>query len=278
MSGFILGAVQAAGQLFGGYGSVTIGPVRLTGLELPASMPVGGQQSLSVKQLPGGARQIDAMGPNYRELKWSGMIDSQDASQRVKLLNNICISGEQVILAWGVFSYTVIVSEFLADTKVVGLIPYSITCTVIKDNSSPQGQTLTSLASQVVADVSNGNVVGALSAVSAGVVSGPLSTATSAVGAAKATTVGSGAYAEAVSAVNTAAGAINTAIGDVNTTLAPLGVNLGSLSQAAGTALNTAGVAGQITQAVSACGDLANLSTAAAYIGRTAKNLANASA
>jgi hypothetical protein len=249
----------------------------LTALELPESMPVGGTQSLSVKDLLGGGRVVDAMGPRERDISWSGYLYEQNQTERVRLLNNLRQSGQEVTLAWGVYSYQGVVADFNCETE-AGPQKYRITFTVVSDNSAPQGTTLVSLASQVVADVSDGNVVGALSAVSQGVVAGPLASAASAVGVPGATTVGSSLYSAAVGAVNTAAAAISGATSLADGVLAPLGVSIGSISAAAPAALNALGFAGDVSAAANAAGDLANLTNAAGYVGRAVKNLAGASA
>jgi hypothetical protein len=276
MSG-VLSAIKAAGQLFGGYGTVTLGPVKFTGLGLPESLPIGGSQALTVHKLPGGARIVDAMGQDDADISWSFILDQQDASTTARTLDKLRRSGTVITLAWDVFSYQVVVKEFRCDTRFVPPMKCQITCLVVQDNTLVSGTTLTSMALQVVQDISTGNVVGALGAVSQGIVAGPLASAASAVGATGATTFASSAYNAAVGAVNTAAGAISDATTAANGLLAPLGVSLGSISQAAGTGLSALGVAGQLSDAVSAAGDLANLSVMQGYVGRTVQNLAKAS-
>jgi hypothetical protein len=114
--------------------------------------------------------------------------------------------------------------------------------------------------------------------VSQGLVTTPLANAATAAGATNAASLGSADYTAAVGAVNTAAGAINTAVSTVNQTLAPLGVSLQSISAAAPVALDVLGASGKITQAVSAAGDLAQLTQMSGYVNRAAQNLKNASA
>lgn len=277
ISGSVLSAVQAAGQMFGGYGLLTIGPMQLSGMELPESMPVGGRQVVGVQTMVGGGQVLDAMGAVENSISWSGKFTGPNRSVRARLLDSIRKSGAVVTLAWDVFSYQVIVSQFSADTRSVDPVPYKITCIVLQDNSAPKGNTLTSLVSQVVADVSSGNVVGALSSLSAGVAT-PISTASSAVAQPGATTLGTAAYDGAVSAVNAASGAINAAAGAANGLLGQFGTSLLGVSQAATTAASIPAVATAINGAVGAAGDAANLSLAGSYFGRAATNLLNASA
>ena len=232
ISGSVLSAVQAAGQMFGGYGLLTIGPVQLTGLELPASMPVGGKQLIGIQTMVGGGLCLDAMGAVENSISWSGQFTGPNRSVRVRLLDSLRKSGAVVTLAWDVFSYQVIVSEFAADTKSVDPVPYKITCVVLQDNSAPLGNSVASLVTELVADVASGNVVVALSAVSAGVAA-PISAATVAVAAPGATTLGTSAYQAAVSAVDSAKSAINTAAMAANNLLGGYGASLLGSSQAA---------------------------------------------
>jgi hypothetical protein len=79
-------------------------------------------------------------------------------------------------------------------------------------------------------------------------------------------------------AVNTAASALQMASGTADATLAPLGVSLQSLTQAATTGLDTFGFSSDVSNALAACGDAANLSAAQGYVIRAQQNLARASA
>jgi len=274
----ILSAITALGQAFAGYGMVTLGPVQLTGMAVPASIPIGGKQALTVHKLPGGARIIDAMGQDDAEIGWRGILDMQDASVTARTLDKLRRSGSVITLAWDVFSYQVIVSEFNCDTRLVPPMNYSIKLTVLADNTLVTGISPVSMALQVVQDLSTGNPIGAISAVSAGIVGTSVTDASTAAGASGATVVGSSAYTAAVGAVNTAAGAIQSATAAANGVLGPLGTSLGALSAAAPAALDTISMSSQITTAISSAGDLANLTACAGYVGRAQQNLANASA
>jgi hypothetical protein len=277
IAGSVLSAVRAAGQMFGGYGLLTIGPMQLSGMELPEAMPVGGKQVVGVQMMVGGGLCLDAMGAVENSIWWSGKFTGPGRSVRVRLMDAIRKSGAVVTLAWDVFSYQVIVAEFAADTRSVDPVPYKITCIVLQDNSAPKGNTLTSLVSQVVADISSGNVAGAVSSLSVGVAA-PIGNATTAVAQPGAMTLGTSAYNAAVSAVNTASGAIDTAASAANSLLGQYGTSLLGVSQAATTAASIPALSSAIGGAASAAGDVANLTQASAYFSRAATNLKNASA
>jgi hypothetical protein len=277
ISGSVLSAVQAAGQMFGGYGLLTIGPVQLSGLELPEAMPVGGKQLIGIQTMAGGGLCLDAMGAIENSISWSGKFTGPNRSVRARLLDSIRKSGAVVTLAWDVFSYEVIVSEFAADTRSVDPVPYRITCIVLQDNSAPLGGVVTALVTQLVADVASGNVVVALSAASAGVAA-PISAVAAAVAVPGATTLGTSAYHGAVSAVNGAGSAINLALGNANTALGQNGASLLASSQAATMPASISAMSAAVNGAASSAGDVANLASAAGYFGRASVNLQNASA
>lgn len=277
----VLSAITAAGQLFGGYGQVTLGPVVLgqsSGLELPESMPIGGKQMLVTHTLPGGQRVISVMGQDDAEISWGGYFDGDTASTDVRTLDKLRRSGQPITLAWDVYSYKVIVSDFKCETRLVPPMRYSITCTVLKDNSFVSGQTLTSLALRVTQDIASGNPLGALSAISSGVVGSSVDNAASAVGVSGATTFGSSLYKTAVNAVSEASSAIKTATQDVNGYLSPIGLSINSIASAAPVAMDVLGFSSKIKSAVSAASDLAILSRSSGFIGRAAANLAGANA
>jgi hypothetical protein len=277
MSG-ILSAIEAAGQAFAGYGSVTLGPVKLTGMAAPPNIPIGGRQAMTVHKLPGGARVIDATGQDDADIKWSGVLDTQDASTIARTLDKLRRSGSAVTLAWDVFSYQVVVSEFTCGTKFVPPMHYSIKMMVVKDNTLASGVTPIALALQVGEDLKTGNYFGALSAAGQGVVGTSVSGALSAISGPASSILGSANYQTAVNAITSASGAVQNAITQANGVLGPLGTTIGALSAAAPAALDTVGLAGKFGNAISAAGDLAGLSACAGYVSRAAQNLAGASA
>ncbi len=273
-----LSAIEAAGKLFAGYGTLTLGPFTFTGLALPASMPIGGAQQLQRQTLPGGARIIGQLGRNDAAISWSGTFYGQGVSATIRGLDMLRVSGQKVRLAWDVYSYTVIVSNFQCQTRVNGPQQYKISCEVVQDNTAVQGTTATDMALQVTNDLQNANPIAALGAVSQGLVGTSVTDAQTAASATNATTVGSAAYTATQNAVNEAADAITNATAAANNLLAPLGTSILAISQVAPAALDTLGFGTQIQNAAASAGDLANLSAMAAYAGRAQQNLMKASA
>jgi hypothetical protein len=277
-SSAILSAITTAGKLFGGYGAFTLGPVQMTGLAIPSSMPVGGEQKIVEHRLPGGYVMLDVMGPVYSEKHWTGYFDGQAALQTARTVEKMWQSGGQFKLAWNVSNYTVVIKSFNYEDKLIAPIKYDITCMVVADNSATSGETLTSMVLQVTSDLATGNPIAALSAVSQGVVGSSVSSALTAAGATGAATFGSAAYTTAVNAVNTASSALRGAAASADNLLAPLGVSLSSLSAAAPAGLATGALAQSITGALSSAGDIANLNVGIGFVRRAAANLQRASA
>ena len=274
----ITAAIAAAGQLFAGYGVVTLGPVQLSGMALPSMLPIGGGQTLTVHKLPGGERVIDVMGQDDDDIDWSGIFDGADASTSARTLDKLRRSGTVIALAWDVYSYQVIVKKFRCETRLVPPMNYSITCQVVQDNTLVSGITPVSMIEQVTADLSTGNPVAALGAVSQGIVGSSVSNASVAAGAPDAGALGSSDYNSLVSSVNNAATQIQSAATEADQTLAPYGVSLGTLSEVAPAALDTLGFGKMIQNAAGSCGDIANLSLASGYVSRAQVNLIGASA
>lgn len=272
-----LSALIAAGKAFAGYGDLTLGPVKFTSLELPASIPIGGTQAIAVHDLPGGQRIVDTLGTFENAIGWRGVLFGQAQSTRARLLDRLRQSGQPISLVWGDYSYTVIVTQFRCDTKIIGPMPYSIGCLVVANDTAPQGTTLLSLADQVATDLVDGNPVGALSAVSQGVAV-PIGAAQAATAAPGAMSAGTQVYSTAVSAVNSAAAAINSAQATadkfVQSAAAPIANALG----VSPSGITVGSLASGITAIAQATGDSANLTRAAGYFGRVLTNLKNASA
>lgn len=116
---------------------LTLGPITFANYEIPEQMPFGGQQALSVKQLVGGQRVIDAMGKVDRDITWTGRFRGSTGIFRAKYLDTMRVAGTQWPLTWQTFNYTVVIKNFEPDYQQFYEIPYSITVTVLKDNTQP---------------------------------------------------------------------------------------------------------------------------------------------
>ena len=123
-------------------------------LEIPAEIRFGGAQRLSVHELVGGTRVIDAMGRSDRALEWSGLLLGGQATTRARFLDGLRIAGLPMTLTWGEFKYSVIVREFEATYQRSYQIPYRISCEVVQDKTTPPGSPgATPIDNQVAADL-----------------------------------------------------------------------------------------------------------------------------
>lgn len=114
--------------------TVQLGDLVFTGLEVPESIPWGGDQALVVQRLVGGARVIDAMGRDDMPLTWSGIFLGAAAFDRAQYVNSQRVAGQALTLSWGGLNFTVVVRTFRADYRLAVHIPYEITCEVVTDN------------------------------------------------------------------------------------------------------------------------------------------------
>ncbi len=117
--------------------TLQLGDVTFSGFEIPDRIPFGGEQMLSLHQLVGGARVIDAMGRSDAPLEWAGRFRGSNAVQRARLLDAMRIGGKAQTLTWGGFSYTVIVQRFTGVFEQAFEVPYTISCLVVSDDAQP---------------------------------------------------------------------------------------------------------------------------------------------
>jgi len=123
-----------------------LGPVAFQGFEVPERITLGGKQRLAVHTLPGGARIVDAMGPDDGELAWSGMISGTDAVERVRQLDGLRRAGQALPLGWDGWRFTVIISRFEADCASPWWVPYRVSCTVLAEGDLAVVEALPALA------------------------------------------------------------------------------------------------------------------------------------
>ena len=76
---------------------LTLGGIIFQDFEVPDNIGIGGEQALVVHKLPGGARVIDAMGADHRDITWSGRFRSGNAEARARLLDSYRIGGKQFL-------------------------------------------------------------------------------------------------------------------------------------------------------------------------------------
>ena len=80
---------------------------------------------------------VEALGPDDKELCWSGRFQSPNAGPRARHLDYLRRQGAAQTLSWDQFSYTVVIRAFEADYERAYQIPYRIACLVVADNTQP---------------------------------------------------------------------------------------------------------------------------------------------
>ncbi|MGI4793144.1 MAG: hypothetical protein ACRYG8_03480 [Janthinobacterium lividum] len=260
MISHILGGISAVEGLVSG-AAVTLGGVGLTGMEVPARIPFGGDQRLVVHKMPGGGRVVDALGRDDRDIEWSGTFTGSNAVSRALQLDALRVAGRKVVLTWGNFRRTVVVKTFDCDYGSAGsLLPYRVVCVVVTVGASTSQPTL---LSSVAFDISSALDLPALLPAAQTVVS----TAQSALPVAAVLTKGSPAFLALSSAVGSASSATSAASTLADTQLAGVA--------AAGTASGaTFGGLSNLTLASAAADAQAAAVQATGFIGRAVKNLA----
>ena len=133
--------------------ALSLGGVVFTGFEIPETINFGGDQRLTVHKLPGGARVIDSLGPDDADIRWAGRFRGAGSEQRGMLLDYMRRQGRKVLLAWGLHRYQVVIRQFEANYQNPFEIPYSITCTVVLDESQVVAKAAFGLAESLVSDL-----------------------------------------------------------------------------------------------------------------------------
>jgi hypothetical protein len=107
-----------------------LGSIIFRGFELPEQVPLGGDQTMAVHKLLGGARVIDAMGPDDRDIEWHGLFFGADALSNARAVDAMRSAGQAVPLLIDSEMRTVVVKSFKWDYQRPYQIPYSIACVV----------------------------------------------------------------------------------------------------------------------------------------------------
>ncbi len=225
-------------------GELLLGPVTFQGFEVPARISFGGAQRMAVHRLPGGARVIDAMGPDDAPIIWSGAFSGADAADRARLIDLLRVEGLPLPLAWDAFAYLVVIARFEAEYEHANWVPYRIACTVLLDEAQVATTAVVALAPRVLADLSTAG--------------GMLDTtaAQTALGVPGAATLGTGAYGAAVTAVSAAQTSAAAALAGAGTALL-----------AASDPVSAATAAGMLAQTAEAQGYLGRAAAILAYAG-----------
>ena len=179
------------------------------------------------------------MGRDDSALSWSGILSGADAGDRARTFDAMRVAGGVLPLAWDAFCYNVVITQLDLDYCNPWWITYKVECTVLSDLAQSAPVQTPDVVSSILADLS--------------AASGPLglSSLLAEASAAGALLPGAGGVA-----------AVSLGLSQVQASIAPA---VASAEQALS--------ATDIPTLVTACGSLAQLSTAQGYVGRALANL-----
>lgn len=119
-------AIGSIGRLWAS-APVTIGPLTLSGLEVPQVIRDGGAQQVAIHRLPGGGRIIDAVGNDPGRLELGGTFVGPTAITRARVLKQMRIAGVPVPFSGAGLSLTVRIVQYSYDYQQKGtIIPYRL--------------------------------------------------------------------------------------------------------------------------------------------------------
>ena len=257
------GAASVASALetlaFGAAGPVVLGGFAFQDFEVPSAITLPVKQAVAVHKLIGGERVVDAMGPDYGDIAWAGVMLGAFAEARAQALKARADAGQAVALTWGTWAFCVLPYQI---TLKQGFqqVAYAIKCSVIRDDSVVPGPDATDLNGSVTGDIASALMQGG-SALSAA-----LGSVQSVIQGLAPILPGSAGVASALASV---AGAQAVA-GGVAGTSATVLAGVGTRAAAAGTPVASIADLGIATNAAAA---LAQAASAGGYLGRMAANL-----
>lgn len=111
---------------------VLLGNIQFVNNEVPDVMKSGSKQMLAIHRVMGGSRVIDAIGPDFPPISWSGLFfGGTSAMVRARACDSLCQSGAEVNLYFGSNAYVVIVEDFSYSYKHEWEVRYTISCQVV---------------------------------------------------------------------------------------------------------------------------------------------------
>jgi hypothetical protein len=254
-----VGAYSTLKSLFGD-ASISLAGIPFKGFELPEKVTFGGQQQLVIHKMPGGNRVIDSLGPDEKDIEWSGSFTGIDAVSRAKQFDALRIAGRQVILSWSEFRRKVVISSFDCDYQYNGnYMPYRIKLVVIANIDLPSKPSLLSALNSDLSKALGFNVLG---------------TAQTAITVAQKALVLAPLLIKNSPALNSVTSVVSQASTALTLTSASANSQLSNLGSTSSISSGTFGASAAVI-ASSAQSTLASVTNAGAYVGRALSNLGN---
>lgn len=121
----------------------------------PRVMTSGGKQALVVHKLPGGARVIDTIGPDERDIAWEGFFFGNDAYAAAMVLDAMRAAGQVLPLVFAGQYRSVILETFEYSIRREPVwVEYHINCTVYQNPALGQlGGAVGGIGQLVISDL-----------------------------------------------------------------------------------------------------------------------------
>ncbi|MFI4954874.1 MAG: hypothetical protein ACHP9Y_03065 [Gammaproteobacteria bacterium] len=116
---------------------LSLGSVTFANFEIPTQINGGGAQGISVKQLIGGQRVVDALGRIDDDIEWNGLLFGPTAQFRSEFLDGMRVAGLPQLLTYSGYNYSVVIKHYHWSFERFYQIKYSISCTVVQDLNQP---------------------------------------------------------------------------------------------------------------------------------------------
>lgn len=198
---------------------ITLGGIDFQGFEVPERIAgLGGRQMLTVHQLIGGQRVVDAMGRDDAPLTWEGRFRGVDAVSRARAIDALRVGGASQSLTFGDFAFTVVVDEFVYEIERFYEVPYHLSLVVLTDDSTIGARQTPGVDEMLASDTRWAQSLGA--SIGDAALSGLLGNVSTAIGAVPGFASATGAQLQSVLApVAAAQGCVTSLIVQAETTL-----------------------------------------------------------
>lgn len=118
-----------------------LGGVPFNDLEIPEQITLGGEQIVTVHQLPAGVRVLDMLGANDDPIAWEGLFLGPSASTNARTLDALRRAGQVTTLVWWDLQFSVVIRKFKILWQKYFQVGYEIECIVLQDQSQPASST-----------------------------------------------------------------------------------------------------------------------------------------
>jgi hypothetical protein len=112
---------------------LTLGGIKFRDFEVPEQIVFGGGQAITVHQIIGGNRIVDALGAADGEILLAGVFSGPDAAIRAQALDAARSIGGALPLIWQGFFYSVIIAELTAAYTKPWWIPFRLRLSVVRN-------------------------------------------------------------------------------------------------------------------------------------------------